>query len=260
MPEGVAPGTLPEPLVSVITPAYNAARFLEDTLRSVAEQTFGGWEMLVVDNGSTDATPEIVRRWAADDPRIRLLSETSRRGPAPARNLALRQARGRYVAFLDSDDLWLPHKLEVQIEFMRARGSAFTFAAHSYIDESGRPTGRTIAAPQRVDYRALLKNTIIGCLTVMLDRTRTGPLEMPDLPQHEDLVLWLRLLKSGLVAHGIPEVLALYRMVGSSASRNKARSARRMWRVYRRVERLPLPYAAWCFAHYAWNASRKYRV
>ncbi len=126
------------------------------------------------------------------------------------------------------------------------------------MDEDGRPTGRTIGAPARMGYRDLLKNTIIGCLTVMLDRTRLGPLEMPDLPQHEDLVLWLRLLKAGAIAYGIPEVLALYRMVGSSASRNKTRSAMRMWRVYRRQERLSLPYAAWCYVHYAWHACRKY--
>jgi teichuronic acid biosynthesis glycosyltransferase TuaG len=250
----------PEPLVSIVTPAYNAARFLEESLRSAQQQTFPNWEMLVVDDGSTDDTPEIVRRWAEADPRFRLLAGAGNRGPAAARNVALESARGRYVAFLDSDDLWLPRKLEVQLEFMRARDAVFSFTAYSYIDENGVRTGRVVTPPERIDYRGLLKNTIIGCLTVMLDRTRLGPLRMPDLRQHEDIVLWLQILKGGITALGIPEELARYRLVRGSLSRNKVRSALRMWRIYRRHEHLPLPDAAWCYAHYAWNAFRKYRA
>lgn len=248
------------PIVSVITPAYDAARFIEAAIRSVQEQTFRDWEMIVVDDGSRDETRAIVERLRAADPRVQLVASSGNRGAAEARNAGLERARGRYVAFLDSDDLWLPHKLERQLEFMRARDAGFCFAEYSYIDEDGVRIGRRVRVPASVGYEDLLKNTIIGCLTVVLDRERTGPLRMPALSQHEDLSLWFALLKRGLRAQGIQEELALYRIVRRSASRDKVRSALHMWKVYLRQERLPWPRAAWCYAHYAWNAFWKNRI
>jgi teichuronic acid biosynthesis glycosyltransferase TuaG len=249
--------TLPAPTVSVIMPAHNAARFLDEAIGSVAAQTFTDWEMIVVDDDSADSTRAIVERWAASDRRIRLVRQSPQQGAAAARNRALAETRGRYVAFLDSDDLWRPEKLEAQVAFMRETGAVFSFAGYSVIDERGRPMGRAVRAPERVDYRFLLRNTIIGCLTVMLDRSRLGPLRMPSHRQHEDLSLWYELLKRGVVAMGIPRDLALYRVVRGSASRNKLRSALDMWRVYRDQERLSLPSAVLCYAQYAWNAFRK---
>ena len=250
----------PEPQVSVVTPAFNAERFLEETIRSVQSQTFGDWELIVVDDGSTDATRDIVTRLAGADPRIRLVAGRGRGGPAAARNRGIEEARGRYLAFLDGDDLWLPHKLEHQIEFMRARDAVFSFTSYSMIDEGGHPVGGTVRAPARLDYRGLLRNTIIGCLTVVLDRETIPHPRMPEMPQHEDLSLWYEILRGGVTAHGLPEVLARYRIVRGSASRNKFRSALHMWKVYRERERLPLPAAAWCYAHYAWNPYWKNRV
>jgi teichuronic acid biosynthesis glycosyltransferase TuaG len=244
-------------MVSVITPAHDASRFLDETIRSVIEQTFSGWEMIVVDDDSADGTREIVERWAESDPRIRLVRQSPQQGPGAARNRGLAEARGHYVAFLDSDDLWRPETLAVQVAFMQKTEAVFSFAAYSIIDERGNPTGRTVSAPERVDYRFLLHNTIIGCLTVMLDRDRLGELSMPPLRQHEDLSLWYELLKRGVVAQGIPSDLALYRVVRGSASRDKIRSALHMWSVYRDQERLSFPSALWCYAHYAWHALRK---
>jgi len=249
----------PAPLVSVVMPARNAVRFIEQAIRSVIEQTHARWELVVVDDASTDATAERVAAAAAADPRIRLIRLGQRVGPGPARNVALADVRGEYVAFLDSDDLWLPGKLERQLCFMRDRDVAFCIHGYRMIDEHGRERGHAITVPERVDYRLLLRHTIIAPVTVLLDRERVGPLEMPDLPQHEDLVLWFRILKRGIVAHGMPDELARYRIVKTSASRDKLRSARRMWRVYRRIEGLSFPQAAWCYSHYAWNAWRKYR-
>ena len=248
------------PLVSIITPAHDAARFVLETIRSVQAQSHGHWEQIIIDDASRDDTREIVVEAARRDPRIRLLALDQNLGPARARNAGLEQARGRYIAFLDSDDLWLPEKLEIQLDLMRRQDAAFCFSAYSIIDEQGRPVGRPVRVPAHIDYRGLLRNTIIGCLTVVLDRERTGPLSMPDLPQHEDLSLWFRILKGGTVAYGIPEVLARYRVVAGSASRNKLRAARHMWTVYRRQERLALPDALWCFAHYAWRAYWKNRI
>jgi teichuronic acid biosynthesis glycosyltransferase TuaG len=248
------------PIVSIITPAHNAARFLDETIRSVSTQTFSEWEMLVVDDASADTTSDIVTRWSEIDPRIRLIRLAVNQGAALARNRALIEARGRFVAFLDSDDLWKPHKLETQTRFMKDTGAVFTFAGYSVVDENGRPIGRAVRAPREMDYRSLLKNTAIGCLTVMLDREAVGPLKMRQLPQHEDLVLWYEILKRGTRARGIQEDLASYRVVRGSASRNKFRSALHMWRVLRQEERLGVLDAAWCYAHYAWNAYRKNRV
>ena len=248
---------IPEPTVSIITPAHDAERFLDETIRSVVAQTFPRWEMIVVDDGSRDRTSEIAERWAGSDPRIRLVRQSPRTGAGAARNRALDAARGRYVAFLDSDDLWRPEKLEVQVAFMRETDAVFSFASYSIIDEQGKPTGKTVRAPERVDYRFLLRNTIIGCLTVMLDRARLGELTMPTLRQHEDLSLWYEILKRGVVARGIPRDLALYRVVRGSASGDKVRSALHMWTVYRSQERLSFPTALWCYAHYAWHALRR---
>ena len=252
------PHTLPS--VSIITPAYNAARFLDATIRSVAEQSFSDWEMIVVDDCSPDETPAIAERWAKRDPRVRLIRMSKNAGPGAARNEALAEAQGRYVAFLDGDDLWRPQKLEVQISFMKETGATFSFTGYSIIDEQGRPVGRCVRAPERVDYRALLRNTIIGCLTVVLDRAQLEPLRMPMLRQHEDLTLWYDILKRGIVARGISQDLALYRIRRGSASRNKLRSALHMWKVYREVEGLSVPEALECFTSYAWRACLKNRL
>jgi teichuronic acid biosynthesis glycosyltransferase TuaG len=237
-------------LVSVITPAYNAEKFIRETILSVQNQDHQDWEMLVIDDVSSDSTRQIVRELA--------VSENS--GPAAARNTGLDRARSRYVAFLDSDDLWLPQKLSTQLAFMKKHDAALTYTGYGIIDENGDPVGQAVRVPSSLDYHALLKNTIIGCLTVMVDRQKTGPLKMLSLPQHEDLTLWYSILKRGMNAHGIQQELARYRIVGGSASRNKIRSALHMWKVYRQVEKLNLPYALWCYGHYAWRAYWKNRV
>jgi teichuronic acid biosynthesis glycosyltransferase TuaG len=249
-----------DPVVSVITPAHNAARFLHETIRSVQAQTFTEWEMIVVDDLSSDETPAIVRQFAAGDARVRLLQMTSKGGAAGARNAGMDAARGRNIAFLDSDDLWLPEKLRVQVEFMRSTGAVFTFAEYRMIDEEGSIIGRPIRAPKRIDYRELLKNTAIGCLTVMLDREICSGIRMPNLRRHEDLAMWYAILKRGNVARGIPIDLARYRIVRGSRSRDKIATALHMWKVYRQVERLPLADALWCFGHYAWHAYWKNRT
>lgn len=245
------------PLVSVITPAHNSARYLAATIASVRAQTVTDWEMVIAENGSSDATGEILARASGEDPRIRVVRLPDAVGPGRARNAALEVASGRHVAFLDSDDLWLPLKLERQLAFARARDAAFTCTAYRMIDMSGSLIRRSAVPPPVIDYRMLLRRVVIGCLTVMLDRERVGPIRMLDLPQHEDLTLWFALLKRGIVAHGLDEDLARYRIVPGSASGNALRSARRMWRVYRDIEGLPPARAAECWVRYAVHAGLK---
>lgn len=222
------------PAVSVITPVWNAAATLEATVASARAQVRGDWEMLLVDDGSTDGSGALAARLAAEEPRIRLLGGTERRGPAAARNEGIRAARGRYVAFLDADDLWYPEKLARQIGYMEAAGAPFTFAAVRRIDEAGRPLG-VLNVPARVDHARLLKGNVIPCQTAVYDRQHYGAVEMPDLPRRQDYGLWLTLLARGGEAHGLPEVLADWRMRRGSLSANKLVAAGGTWRVYREV-------------------------
>ena len=238
----------PPPLVSVITPARNAAATLPATLASVAAQTLPDWEMLVADDGSTDGTAEIAAAAAARDPRVRPLPGPHQ-GAAAARNRAIRAARGRYIAFLDADDRWRPEKLARQVAFMEREAVPFSFTAYRREDAAGRDLG-LVRAPASVDHAALLRGNVIGCLTAVYDSAHFGRVEMPDLPLRQDYALWLQLLRGGGVARGLDEVLADYRVGAGSLSASKLRAARGTWAVLRR-EGLPLPRALWCFGHYA---------
>ncbi|HEY9538915.1 MAG TPA: glycosyltransferase family 2 protein [Kiloniellaceae bacterium] len=244
------------PLVSVITAAFNAEGFIAATIASVQAQSLGDWEMVVADDASTDRTAAIVAAAAAADPRIRLLRLKRNGGVARARNAALAAARGRFVAFLDSDDLWLPQKLAHQVNFMRAQDAAVSYTAFRRIDETGNRLGRLVPVPARLSYRQLLKNTAIATLTGMVDTAKTGPIRMTEA-RRDDYILWLSLLKRGFVAHGLQEDLARYRVVRGSLSSKPKRSAAWVWDVYRKVEKLGLLHASWCMLHYGARAVLK---
>jgi teichuronic acid biosynthesis glycosyltransferase TuaG len=244
------------PLVSIITAAYNAEAFIGETLASVQSQSLGDWEMLVADDASADRTAAIVEATAAADPRIRLIRLERNGGVARARNAALAAARGRFIAFLDSDDLWLPQKLERQVAFMRAEDAAVSYTSFRRIDETGRRLGRLVKVPLRLTYWQLLKNTAIATLTGMVDSAKTGPLRMTE-SRRDDYILWLALLKRGFVAHGLQEDLARYRVVRGSLSSKPKRSAAWVWNVYRRTEKLGPLRATWCMIHYGARAVAK---
>lgn len=242
-------------LVSIITPTYCSEKTIEQTIESVRNQTYPHWEMIIVDDGSTDQTRRLLREAAAADKRIRPIFLEGNHGAAVARNTALDLAQGRYVAFLDSDDCWKPNKLDEQLRFMEMHQYEFTFTGYELMSASGNLLNKVISAPARVTYKRMLKNTIVGCLTVMIDREKTGSFHMPDLRARQDLATWLSLLKKGTVAYGLDETLAEYRISGkASLSGNKWKAAKKTWFVYRRVERLPLWLSCWYFCNYAANA------
>lgn len=245
-----------QPRVSVITAAYNAEAFIAETIASVQAQTLADWEMLVADDASGDRTAAIVESFAEQDPRVRLISLDSNGGVARARNAALAEARGRYIAFLDSDDLWLPQKLERQLAFMAERDAAVSYTAFRRIDERGAQIGRLVKVPPRLTYRQLLKNTAIATLTGMADTAKTGPLRMTEA-RRDDYILWLSILKRGFVAEGLQEDLARYRVVTGSLSSKPKRSAAWVWNVYRRIEGLGPLQSAWYLAHYGTRALLK---
>jgi len=222
----------------------------------VKAQGLADWEMLVADDASADRTAAIVAAAAAEDARIRLIRLERNGGVARARNAALAAARGRFVAFLDSDDLWLPQKLQRQVDFMQAVDAAVSYTAFRRIDETGNRVGRLVAVPARLTYRQLLKNTAIATLTGMVDTAKTGPIRMTEA-RRDDYILWLSLLRRGFVARGLQEDLARYRVVRGSLSSKPKRSAAWVWNVYRRVEGLGPLQSAWCMAHYGTRAILK---
>jgi len=245
------------PEVSIITPAYNVEDYIEETISSVLQQTFESWEHIIVDDCSTDQTAAVVKGWREKDSRIRLIESDTNKGPGLTRNTALTVASGRYIAFLDADDAWYPLKLEKQIEYMKQTGSYFSFTSYEIIEGNEESKGRIVEAPLAVTYPDLLKNTNIGCLTVVVDRNVVGVISMPDIPTRQPLVLWLQLLRQFGPAKGINEVLARYRIRNNSVSSNKVKAAKGVWHVYREYEHLSLPLCLWFFCNYALNGFRR---
>jgi teichuronic acid biosynthesis glycosyltransferase TuaG len=244
-------------LVSIVMPAYKAEKTVAEAILSVQAQTYAHWQLLVVDDGSPDGTADVVAALAKSDQRIELLQQANA-GPAVARQKALDHTRGRYIAFLDSDDLWLPRKLERQLAFMDEHRAALSYTAFRRIQTDGSGPGHLISIPPYLTYRALLGNTAIATSTAVIDKFIAGEFRMKKT-YYDDFVLWLDILKCGHVALGLNEDLMRYRVMGDSVSRNKGKSACMVWRTYREIEQLSLLRASWCFAHYAFNAWLKYR-
>lgn len=238
--------------ISVIMPTYNSERFVSESIQSVLDQTYQDWELIVSDDGSTDGTVALVDHFQKSDDRIRLLSPNGNNGPAHARNLAIAAAQGRYIAFLDSDDLWKPMKLARQLEFMQERDVAFSFSSYDRIDECGNFIN-THWVHTPVNYRGLLKTCVIGCLTAVYDTEKFGKVYMPDIRKRQDFALWLRILKRTEKAVPLPESLAQYRVRKSSVSSNKLNAAQYTWSIYREVEKIGLLQSSYYFAHYAAN-------
>lgn len=250
---GATIGNPGPPIVSVVIPFYNAVSTLGQAIASVQAQTRPDWEALLVDDGSTDGSVDVAKRAVAMDPRLRLLHPPTRLGAAGARNLGIQSARGRYIGFLDADDLWLPQKLELQVPKLLA-GAPIVFSSYRRIDLNGRPMSE-VRARSRVRYRDALGGNPIGCLTGIWDRARFPQARMPDLPLCEDYAFWLSLLREGAEASGLPEVLAEYRVSPHSRSARKLRAARGTWQVLR--QEFGLRSAAGGFALYAIRAMRQ---
>lgn len=247
------------PLVSVIMPAYNAQGFIEEAIRSVQAQTVTDWELLVLDDGSSDATVEIVSALAQEDPRIRFLKNEQNMGTARTRNRALELSRGRYLAFLDCDDLWRQDKLERQLEKMQQTGAALCYTSYAVVDENGKKAKADYLVPEQVDFQGLLRENVIGCSTVVLDSQQLGPVRFETDYYHEDYILWLNLLSGGCTVCGCGECLTQWRLLSTSRSYNKRRSACNRWRIYRNYLKLPFMQSLRMFAAYAAASLRKYR-
>ena len=244
-------------LVSIITPSYNSSKFLAECIDSVISQTYLNWELLIVDDASEDVSQSIINDFSLKDNRIKPIFLKNNVGPAQARNLALNKAKGRFVAFLDSDDIWKKDKLTVQLKFMLENNIHFSFSSYETISEDGLSLCKEISAPLKVSYNDYLKNTIIGCLTVVVDKQYYRTLKMPIIRSSHDMALWLILLRNGNLAYGINKPLAKYRIVSSSNTNNKLKSAYDVWLVYRNHERLSFIFSLYNFSFYVFNAIKK---
>lgn len=242
-----------EELVSIITPCYNAEKFILETYESIKNQTYQNWEWIIVDDQSTDDSCRLIKD--IEDSRVRLYEPKEKLGPANARNYAVNNANGRFIAYIDADDLWLPKKLENQIKFMEDKDCAFSFTGYEFANEMGIPNGKKVKVPNKISYKEALKNTTISTITVIFDLSKITKKEiyMKNV-KSEDTALWWSVLKKNINAYGYNEILSIYRRTHTSLSANKIEAIRRIWFLYRKVEKLGLVYSAYCFAFYSINA------
>ena len=236
--------------VSIITPTFNSSQYIEETLASIENQTYEDWEAIIIDDNSADDTVKVVSKFIAGKKRFSLIKLNSNVGAASVRNKAINKASGRYIAFLDSDDVWEKTKLEKQVKFMQENDVNFCYTSYYVCDSALNP--RYIRhAPTTVTYSDLLRRCRVGCLTVMLDREDLQPISMPEIRKRQDLGLWLKLLRlPNTKVHGMDEPLASYRKHNKSLSSNKFRAIGYTWILYRKFENLNFPTACYFFIRY----------
>lgn len=224
--------------VSVITPVYNVASVIERTLDSMLMQNYKDLEIVLVDDCSKDNSAEIIAKYTAKYSNILYYKQEQNGGAAVARNTALKLANGRYVAFLDSDDLWCESKIEKQLAFMKDKDAAISCTAMDCIDEDGKPLNSVREVRERISYKFLLKNTMISTSTVMIDRNKTGDFQMPLRRGGQDYATWLMLMRNGTYCWGLNEVLSHYRVMSNSLSSNKWKSIKQVWQIQTQDEGL----------------------
>ena len=248
------------PLISIVTPVYNASRFLPRVIKSVQEQHGVNYEHIIVDDCSTDDSLAVLKALAAMDERIKIIQFQNNRGVVEARNAAIAQAKGRYLAFLDADDLWMSDKLQIQSRFMQETGAALSFSDYRFISEDGSKIGRLLRGPNRIGWSLHHMTRYLGCLTIMVDRERCPDFSFGDVSSEyraEDFLAWSKIIKKTGLAVRCPYDLARYAVVMNSRSSSGSRAAKSVWRLYRDIERIELLPAALYFIAYVIFATMK---
>lgn len=245
-----------EDLISIITPCYNAENYIQKTYDCILAQTYGNWEWIIVDDCSTDDSVKIINTF--DDERVKLIVSSNNSGPAIARNIGIDKAKGEFVAFQDSDDLWEKVKLEHQINFMKLKQCAFSFTGYEFANIKGIPNGKKVFVPEYMKYQDALKNTTISTITVMFDlkKIEKNLIKMPNI-ESEDTATWWKILRNGYVAYGLNEVLSYYRRYQGSLSSNKLIGIKRIWNLYRHEEKINLFNSFYYLITYLKNAIKR---
>lgn len=222
---------------TIITPIYNGEDFLEETLKSILNQTYNEWESILVNDNSTDSSLKIAEKYAKLDPRFKIINLRTSNGAAKARNIGIEVAQGRFIAFLDSDDLWANDKLEKQINYMTANKVGFTYTNYSQFGEASN-SDVNIYAPKKINYSQLIKANYIGCLTVVYDTSEKGKFYFPLTKKRHDFALWLTMLKKFNYAHNVGEFLARYRVHDNSLSSNKKDAFQSYFHILHDIEKV----------------------
>lgn len=246
-------------LVSIIVPVYNAEKFIRETIQTVLNQTYKNWELLLVNDCSADSSKNIIEEYEKKDKRIHLIELEQNSGAAIARNTGIENSKGRYIAFLDADDLWDNQKLEKQLKFIKEHDYEFTYTSYEFSDENGNKNGKIVEVPGNINYKQALKNTTIFTSTVIFDVKKLGKelIKMPNVKRGQDTATWWKVLKTGIVAHGLQESLSVYRRSNNTLSSNKIKALKRTWNLYRSVEHLSIPKSLYNFFWYCINAVRR---
>jgi len=223
-------------LVSIIMPTYNCGKFIEETINSVINQTYTNWELIIVDDCSKDNTEEVVKQ--IKDKRIKYHKLKENSGAAVARTEAMKKAKGNYMAFLDSDDLWYPEKLEKQLKFMKDNNYDFTCTAYEQIDEESNLLNKVIKTKKKANYNRILLDCPVGNSTVMYNVDKLGKFEVPNIRKRNDDALWLQIIKKAKYIYGMDDILMKYRIRSNSISSNKLSLVKYHWQLYREIEHL----------------------
>lgn len=246
-----------ENLVSVVVPVYNAEKFIKDTIQTVKNQTYKNWELILVDDCSTDNSVDIINENMEE--RIKLVKLEINSGAAICRNKGIEKAKGRYIVFLDSDDLWKEEKLEKQLEFMKENECSFSFTSYEFANSEGIPNGKVVQVPSKINYKQALKNTTIWTSTVMFDMSKLSKdvIEMPNIRKGQDTATWWKILKTGVEAYGLNENLSIYRRSSGTLSSNKLQALKRTWNLYRKQEKLGIIQTIFYFSFYLKNTIKR---
>jgi len=246
-------------LVSIITPSYNSAKFIAETIQSVQNQTYQNWEMIIVDDGSSDETESVVLSIIQNDNRIQFHKLSQNSGPAVARNTGIEKASGDYMTFIDADDIWFPTFIENNIKTIQETGIPFVFSSYKRANEQLEFVYSDFIVPHKVSYTDILKSNSISCLTAFLDIKKLGKKYMPLIRKRQDMGLWLNYLKVIPFAHGIQETQAIYRIRENSLSRKKSDLIKYQWQFYREVEKLNVFQSLYYILHWMYRGFMKYR-
>ena len=247
------------PLVSIIMPAYNAEAYIEEAISSVISQTVSDWELIVIDDESKDKTREMIVDFAEKDSRIRFVANKQNMGVAKTRNVGLELFRGKFVAFLDSDDYWEPQMLEKMIARVEETNADIVYCSYTLVDEQGNKVCNDFIVPAETTFEESIVRSVITCSTVLITGVLAKNNRFPTNIYHEDIALWFRLLRDGAIARGVPEILAAYRQHANSRSAGKLKSACRRWPIYRKHLQMPVWKCVWVLVQYGYYGLKKFK-